>query len=283
MEHKKRAHSKFAASAATRWFNCPGSVQLSEGLPDRENQYSKAGTKAHEVLEKTIRALLNHVPVSRLRDLFRDDKEVTREMMRHALDSARFMIKMAKSAELLIETKIFLEFIHEEMFGTFDGAILDHFGTLHVFDYKYGQKTISPKENLQMIFYGLGLAFLYRWNFKRVRFWVIQPRIRGYDGPVFWEISISELRAYEPIFREAVLNVERNPRKFKEGEWCFWCKAKTRCPLKREAKLDKAVEIFRLKKGKNGQKEETPKNEGEGESEASWRKEKKKKKTRRRT
>lgn len=172
---------------------------------------------------------------------------VTPEMLRCGERAAEFIIKKAKKsphAEVMVETRIHLPFIHEEMFGTFDSAIVDHFGTLHVFDYKFGKKTVSPIENLQMIFYGIGLAEKFHWNFKRVRLWIVQPRSPGYDGPAFWEMGIMELKAYVPQFRAAVKRVETEPSKYVEGNWCYFCKAKGKCPLKQNAKLEKTKSIF---------------------------------------
>ncbi len=130
------------------------------------------------------------------------------------------------------------------MFGTFDGAVLDHFGTLHVFDFKYGTHVVSPKFNLQMIFYGIGLAHIHHWNFKKARLWIMQPRSRGYEGPIYWEIPILFLKSYVSEFRDAVNRVEKRPDLFKEGEWCFFCKARSICPLKQDAKLEKAQSVF---------------------------------------
>ena len=56
-KHKQRAHSKFSASGAERWFACPGSVELSEGVPDKETEWSKEGTLAHEVLEEIMKVM----------------------------------------------------------------------------------------------------------------------------------------------------------------------------------------------------------------------------------
>lgn len=170
-------------------------------------------------------------------------------MRLHAEHAARFILNIAEKCEtkdVLVETRIFLDFIHPEMFGTFDGAVLDFFGTLHVFDYKYGAGTfVSPKENLQMIFYGIGLAYLHHWNFKKVRLWIIQPRVRGYDGPLFWDVSIKDLKDHwVPQFQKAVARVESRPNEFNEGSWCHWCKAKTVCPLKMKAKEDNAKFLF---------------------------------------
>ena len=103
---------------------------------------------------------------------------------------------------------------------------------------------MSPIENLQMIFYGLGLAHKYQWNFKRVLLWIIQPRIKGYDGPVFWELPILKLKGYIPLFKESVHYVLNEPETYVEGSWCHWCKAKSICPAKLDKKAQEAKRIF---------------------------------------
>lgn len=221
---------------------------------------------AHEVLEQlmqaTMKAGLPTVPPS-ARVVARDfmkrehDFKVPDAMMNHGVDAANFILSKADKADAqaLAEVRVYLKFVHEEMFGTFDGAILDHFGTLHIFDYKYGVKAVSAKENLQMIFYAMGLAYLYNWNFKNVRLWIIQPRVKGYNGPTFWDMSVKELRAYVPLFKEAVERVETSPD-LNEGDWCHWCKAKAICPLKTSAKLDQARLLFSpIGSVKHGKKE----------------------------
>jgi hypothetical protein len=267
--HSERAHSKFSASGAERWFNCPGSVELSEGLPDKSTVWAVEGTHGHEVLETLLLKAIKHqwqgipviatnIEIAKLLQnpeiprvaskLQRDVKDMVNDIVRHSRNAAEFMLKKFREnpdAEFMVETRIYLSFIHEAMFGTFDGAVVDHFGTLHVFDYKYGAgHGVSPAKNLQMIFYAIGLAFRFHWNFKRVRMWIIQPRIKGYDGPMFWEVTITELKEYVSEFERAVERVERFPKKYVEGSWCHWCKAKSICPLKMDAKLDKAKQLF---------------------------------------
>lgn len=240
--HAIRAHSKFSASGAERWFNCPGSVELSEGLPDKSSPWAEEGTKAHEVLEKVMLKRLDRITTLGIQG------QIPNEMFRHAHHACDFIFGVwapVPDSEVLVETRIYLDFIHPEMFGTFDGAVIDHFGTLHVFDYKYGAgHAVSPKENLQMIFYGIGLANKFQWNFKNIRLWIIQPRIKGYDGPLFWDLPIQEARDWVWKFEDAVARVENQPDRFVEGSWCHWCKAKSVCPLKRGAKLEKAQTIF---------------------------------------
>lgn len=241
MHHSERKHSKFSASGAERWINCSGSVALSEGVPSKDSIWSIEGTKAHEVLELILKSYI---------DGFGERvQNFTEEMVSFGTHAATFIFNLHKKlvySEILVETRISLPFIHAEMFGTFDGAVLDHFGTLHVFDYKYGAgHAVSPKENLQMIFYGMGLAHKYDWNFKKIRLWIIQPRIKGYDGPTFWEISIEEMKFYVDVFKKAVYRVNKFPDKYTEGSWCHWCSAKGICPLKADKKLDKAINVFK--------------------------------------
>lgn len=245
--HGERKHSKYSASGAERWFNCSGSVELSEGLPDKDSKYSLEGTHGHEILEQLM--LIGKEHGARALDLASVfAMNAPREMILHGRKTAKFILRLHEKtpmSEVLVETRVYLTFIHPEMFGTFDGAVIDHFGTLHVFDYKYGKgHSVSPKNNLQMIFYGIGLAHKYHWNFKRVRLYIDQPRVRGYDGPIFWEITIEELRRFIPLFEKAVERVETQPKTYVEGSWCFFCKAKAICPIKNKDRVAKAKSVF---------------------------------------
>lgn len=238
--HAERAHSKYSASGAERYFECPGSVGISEGIPDKPNVWSKEGTEAHEVLEQILLAMVEKRRVI-------PPVTATAEMTRHGFSAASFIIgvhEKAPGSDVLVETRVYLDFIDPEMFGTFDGAVVDHFGTLHVFDYKFGVGPISPVKNLQMIFYAIGVAHRFKWNFKRARMWIIQPRLKSYEGPVYWEISIAELRDRVEDFEAAVERVKRFPKKFVEGAWCHWCRAKAFCPLKNEGRNQQAALVF---------------------------------------
>jgi hypothetical protein len=239
--HSVRAHSKFSASGAERWLNCPGSVALSEGMPDTSSPWAEEGTKAHEILELTMR--MEAWGGSARFNLTR----VPDEMVNAARAASDFIYHVASKldgAEVLVEQKVFLDFIHPEMFGTFDSAIIDLYGTLHVFDYKYGKTLVSPNENQQMNFYAIGLLHRYDWDFKKVKTWIIQPRVYGYQGPAFWAPPISYLRKQVDVFKRGVEQVEKRPKKYVEGDYCYFCKAKSKCPLKNEARVDKVKKLF---------------------------------------
>lgn len=248
-KEEKKAHSSFSASGSERWFECPGSVELSKPLPDKDSPWSIEGTRAHGVLERIMLSAIDQ-QATLVGKVFAPPT-FPKEMIMHGQMAANVILKIHSqnpNSDIQVENRVYLDFIHEEMFGTYDGAVLDYFGTLHVFDYKYGAGVlVTPKDNLQMIFYGIGLAHKYNWNFKRVRLWIIQPRIKGYDGPQFWEIPTAELRRYVPQFKEAVDRVLSQPDTFVEGAHCHWCKAKSICPEKTGKRLDQAIQIFSVK------------------------------------
>jgi hypothetical protein len=45
------AHAKLSPSGAERWMTCPGSIVLSEGMPNPDSTFAAEGTKAHELAE----------------------------------------------------------------------------------------------------------------------------------------------------------------------------------------------------------------------------------------
>lgn len=240
-ETHERAHSPFSASGAERWFNCPGSVKASEGVPRKDSPWSIEGTLAHAVLERALEECIKnkYYSISDIQLL----SGQPREMALHAKNAANFILKKwieagIDHAELKIESRVSLAHIHPQMFGTLDGAVIDHWGTLHVFDYKYGKSMVSPEENLQMIFYAMAIAYEHHWDFKNVRLWIIQPRANGYDGPSFWELSIKMLKEYEKQFITAIDVVDIFPGGFTEGSWCHWCAGKVNCPLKQQQKAE---------------------------------------------
>lgn len=271
MKHVERKHAKYSASSMDRLEACPGSAALSEGQPDKSSPWALEGTKAHEVLETIMRSKIE--PREFVQYYIEDDW--TNEMVAHAESASTFMVDVWKGrpgSEIMVETKVDLSFIHEDCGGTFDGAVVDLFGTLHVFDYKYGAgHAVSPVENLQMATYSVGLAHKHHWNFKRVRHWIIQPRIKGYDGAVYWEIPTVELKyVYARRIQRIIDRAIEEPTTYNDGPHCHWCKAKGICPLKTESRNEKAKTIF-TGGNRNGSEEGTQEKETV-RSEAEWRK-----------
>jgi hypothetical protein len=262
-------HAKFSASGMERFEQCPGSAELSAGQPDKSSPWAIEGTQAHAVLEEILKTRIEGIRVPSV------SPDADRAMRQYGSDAASFIMSLWKrcpESEILVETKVNLDLISPDMGCTFDGAVIEHFGILDVIDYKYGQGVpVSPVDNLQMATYGVGLAALHHWNFKTIRLWIIQPRIKSYDGPVVWELPMLEFKErYVPRLQKIIERAKAEPETYIEGPHCHWCKAKNVCPLRREAKLEKTRSVFQpINGGQNGKEEK----EKSGVSEADWKKE----------
>lgn len=255
--NEEKAHAKLSASGSERWLNCPASIKLSEEAPEPpSNKYAEEGTIAHGFLEKwlkKIRSIGAARPIAPPEGLKKN-----KDMFEAVAVGVRHVTKKwsPRNAELIIEEKISLEFIGQDMFGTADIQIVEHFGELYVPDYKHGKSPVEVEwvnengqkvHNTQLIYYALGVAYKYGFDFKTIRIGVIQPRAEHSKGPIRTAVlTVAELRAYEFLFRRGVERVySAKPRVF-PGPWCKYCPAKEHtCPVFEKAKYEKAKGYFK--------------------------------------
>ena len=262
----QRDHSKYSASGSHRWLNCAASVALEEqSPPSPDNPFSLEGTQAHAVLEVLFKlrelsplwSAFNYVQLNERDPMVRFGLDM--------VDTVRTIFHGLPGAELLVEKRIYNTSIHPEMFGTVDAAIVQEFGELHVFDYKYGKSLVKAEKNTQMIQYALGLAEKFDWNFSTVSMHIYQPRV-GLDAHSVWTIPLEDLKGFWlPVFKSGVARtLAESPRAF-AGHHCFWCRAKSICPLKEENKTTKAFEIFGAQplEDEHGEKESSKENKKE--------------------
>lgn len=250
----KKTHSIFSASSSDRWLNhCAGSIRLSEKAPEEaESEAASEGTEAHACLEFMLK---NKKHTTKW---FRDEggrpqlitDRWSKEMITHAVEAAQYIFNRVKEgAELLCETRSDLSYIHTGMYGTLDAAIVEDFGALWVFDYKYGMRIVEPTKNTQLIYYALGIAKQYRFNFSEVVFTIIQPRADHPEGTIrTWRCSVDFLKSYEKIFKEGVERCLAENAPLSAGDWCTFCKARSICPelsthALKQAQIDFAPEI----------------------------------------
>ncbi len=289
--HQQRAHSKFSASGSERWLNCSASVDIEEkSPPSKDTSWSLEGTEAHEVKQiistmRTLKSFRKYLP------LIEKDKD---PMIGHAMKMVRKVEEIkATLFEPIheVEVRVYNKEIHPEMFGTVDENLAELFGTLHVFDFKYGQgHIVDPKENTQMIQYALGIAEKYDWQFTDVVIHICQPRGSG-SGHKEWHLTIEQLKGYRELWRKGVARVEGGKARLFEGSWCHWCRGRQidpatgvpTCPKKREAIEEKRNDMFTdlttpNERNENGIKEESDEESFEVKSEADWKKESRAKK-----
>ena len=243
IEEKK--HSSFSASGSERWLNCPGSVSLCKGLPDISSKYAKEGTKAHELLEKELLYIKENGPKRKKFSGYPSDMVFyVNQTVNHVLEEWD-----SENDELLIEQKIDLSHIHPDMFGTLDIGIVGVFDTLQIIDFKYGQGHVvqiyeeTPNIrmlNTQLVYYALGLAKKYDYNFSRVSLGISQPRAKHKGAIHRHELfSMKEILKYEYIFLKGVERCLKPNPKYYKGPWCNWCKGRDICPLYVEKTIER--------------------------------------------
>ena len=240
------AHAKLGASSSKRWMECPGSVRLSEGMPNESSAYAEEGTAAHALAEMCLR---------QDRDAFEfvglalpGGYAVTEEMAEHVqvyVDAVDDEMTANPGAVLHVERRFHLDWLYAGLFGTCDAIVEVPFVKLVVFDLKYGQGIpVDVKGNTQARYYALGAA--YGDDYGDVELVIAQPRARHRDGPVRREVlTLEELEAWgRDVLLPAALATEAEDAPLAAGEWCRFCSALVGCPRQREAAMESAELAF---------------------------------------
>lgn len=226
-DHSSRAHALLSASSAARWLACPPSAVAAEAYPQQDTEYTREGTRAHEVAEVIARATVEHRNVSH----FPWDPETDKEMIDCAEAYAEYIQEQIKSfaAVVLLEQRVDFSPWVPDGFGTADCIIIQG-DTMEVIDYKYGQGVpVYATDNPQMKLYGLGALNDYGFAFdvQKVRLHIFQPRINN--------ISVDELTVVD-LVDWAMKTVKPTAEKaakgkggYNAGAWCKFCPHAGRC------------------------------------------------------
>ena len=234
IDHGDRAHSKLGASSTKRWMNCPGSIRMNEGIPNRDSDAANEGTMAHEMLEHCLNKEIDALDLEG--EKFKGT-EVPNDMIPAVQEALRHIRSyLGEGKTLGVEEKFSLEWLYPDMFGTNDVCIREDFGDLHIMDYKHGFGTVEVENNSQLLFYAIGAAYSMDFeefdDYERVFLHIIQPRASHPDGTIrVWETSIEYLKEFAEILRKKAIETTKpkaalNP----SDDACQWCNAKSLCP-----------------------------------------------------
>jgi len=236
-------HAKLGASSASRWMTCPGSLRMSEGIPDESSEYAMEGTAAHTVAESCLREGTD--AGSWLgREVAVEDRTfpVNAEMA----DAVQIYLNAVRSdltegASLDIETRFDLNRIYPGLFGTNDACIYDpETKVLRVYDYKHGYRVVNVVHNPQLMYYALGAAISRaHMPLREVELVIVQPRSPHPDGPVRrWSTTPMDLLDWSADLVEAAKRTEAPDAPIVYGEHCEFCPAGHSCPERREESLE---------------------------------------------
>lgn len=245
-------HALLGASSAHRWLNCPGSVRLTENMPDTTSPYAEAGRLAHEIAElKARQYFIETLPTrsfnAKLKKLKASEHYergmdgATDEYLEHL--KARAM-SYPTAPTVALEVQVDFSDIVPEGFGTAD-CIMIGSGRLDVVDYKNGSGVVVEAENNpQMMLYAWGALNYFRPIFgdsiRVVHMSIVQPNAGGVRE---WEIPIMGLALWaRHTAKPRAKQAWDGEQIFSAGDWCQFCKAKATCMERAKAMFD--VEPF---------------------------------------
>lgn len=269
--HSERAHSRLSPSGAKRFMACPGSIRLTDGMPDQSSVFAKEGTAAHELAELCMKTgddpgvlqgrviniasampwkigVAGHVPEN-------DDQFVITPDMVSAVRTYLEHVAWFKSHgyEISVEERLDMSHVVEGMSGTADliaySEKLEH---LFVIDYKHGRGVaVEAQENPQLACYAIGAVKRYSNRpVSKITLTVVQPRASHVRGPIrSWETTPQWLAEFEKTLGDAAKLVEDPNAPLVPGDHCTFCKAAATCPALREMSHANALADFEVQDG----------------------------------
>lgn len=221
-DHSSRAHALLSASSSSRWLKCPPSAMAAELYPATDTEYTREGTKAHEVAEAIASGRELDVTA---------DPEITTEMIRCAQGYADYIQELITDpdAVVLLEQRLDFSPWVPGGFGTGDGIILQG-SRLDVVDYKYGAGVaVSAVDNSQMRLYGLGALndFGDIYGIEEIAMHIYQPRMNNVSVDV---LRADDLRAWGEEIKPIAALAAEGKGDFCSGEHCRFCPHAGSCP-----------------------------------------------------
>lgn len=236
-------HSRLGGSKAKRWRNCPGSVQMEDGLPNPSSPHASLGTAAHNLAEVCL--VEGFTPFELIGEEM-EGKEgethlVTEEMAEAVALYVDYCATLANEAlgqggEVWVEKSFNLKPLNppEPMYGTADfTAWLPEEEVLHVADYKNGSGVVvEAVDNDQLLMYMAGALLEVGKKPKVIRGTIVQPNAFHPEGPVrTWELTVEELGSrFRALMEDARRASDPEHDELEPGDWCRWCLAKAQCP-----------------------------------------------------
>ncbi len=240
------AHSKYSASSAYRWFNCPGSIALCEQVPEPiTSEYAKEGTVAHTLAEELLlypdRKIQDYV--GKWCEIEGSKFNVTQEMADHVQAYVDYIMGLTEQLDeddfgyrLYVEERFQLKQVSPELFGTNDACIVcydrnENAYLLEVIDLKYGAGVdVGVENNKQLLYYALGAVLKYDIKPKHIRMHIFQPRSPSGNPIKVWEINYDTLVEFKVELKQKLYEAKEPGAPLHSGDHCRWCPAKAVCP-----------------------------------------------------
>lgn len=242
------AHATLGPSKAHQWINCPPSISLEEGMPDRQTDEASEGTLAHKLAEEMLRynnGEISKAAFTRRLNKLKENPQYNPAMLEYIEGYTSYVWEQISEIRktcpdplIMFEQELHYEEYVPGGFGTGDVVIVAD-DTAIVIDLKYGKGVpVSATGNPQLRLYALGAFLEYSelYDIKTVRMIIVQPRLDSISEDT---ISATDLIlwAAEVVAPAAKLAMKGEGRQA-VGDHCRWCKAKTICRAQKEYQME---------------------------------------------
>lgn len=233
-------HALLSASSSERWIQCPPSVRLGEGQPDRTSIYAEAGRVAHAIAELKaskyfVESMSTRTYNSRLKKL-KADPNYDSSMDANTDAYLEYLQGLAMALGgtppmVALEIRVDYGDIAPGGFGTSDCIMVTR-DTLCVVDYKNGAGVpVEAEANSQLMLYALGALKLFKPiygdSIKDVLLAIVQPNAGGVKE---WRTTADVLKLWgEIVARPAAELAWEGKGEFDPGNWCRFCPVKAQC------------------------------------------------------
>ena len=244
-------HATLSASGSHIWLNCTPAIKLSEGIPDKQTDFTREGTTAHRLAELKLGVLYGLISGEELIIGMKEvsESEYYSEEMESFIQGYVDWVEeiyngvkgQSEDCELLTEQRLDFSSWVPGGFGTGDVVIIAD-GTLTVIDLKYGKGVpVDAYHNPQLMLYGLGAydSFSLSNDIQKVRMIINQVRL---DSISEYEVSAEEIRRWgEEYVKPRAAMAMKGEGEAKPGDWCRFCKCRAVC----RARAEEALEVAR--------------------------------------
>lgn len=236
-------HSKIGASGAHRFWECEGSVALSdkakrEGKVKDTSKFAMEGTAAHLLAEICLRT--SDIADEYVRSVIEVEGElinVTQDMadaVQVYLDAVLDRIPKASEFTFGFEKGFKLDDVDKDAYGTNDAFLyIPNQERLIIWDYKHGKGlAVEVKHNKQLQYYGLGALGFIKGNVKIIETVIVQPRKKHKDGFIrSYSYTLGELLDFKSKLKEKIQATKKPVLELKAGAWCKFCPAILICEI----------------------------------------------------
>lgn len=243
-DHARRAHAELGASSCHRWWNCPGSIRMSRGMPNRSTKAAELGTAAHEVAELCLRHGQDAVEyIGRFVNEIEID-EHTADKVQEYLDDCRSYDGPPEFVWTEVPVDLAALNPPAPMFGTADRA--EYYPAeqlVKVKDYKNGYVYVPVPGNPQPMYYALGAVLFLGAErpVSRVEVTINQPE---HGGPRRHTYDAVELVEWAAELMDRARATQAPDAPLVAGPWCKHCPAAGICEAQARHNLQTALVEF---------------------------------------